>query len=72
MRTLVDRFRKANVAGFKDRLALLLTSLAFLVSVKQQRDPKMLDFIARSKACRSHITMPTAYNGHPRIPAVVI
>ena len=37
--TLVDRFRNATVAGFKDR-ALVLFVLAFLVSVKQQRGPK--------------------------------
>ena len=46
MRALVDRFRYATAAGFKDRalysiVALLRIVLAFLVSVKQRRGPKI-------------------------------
>ena len=56
MQTLVNRFRNAAVAGFKRPrtiLALLLIVLAFLVSVKQRRGPKM------RLAGRAHITTLT-------------
>ena len=57
MRALVDRFRYAIVAGFRQRtiVALLRIVLAFVVSVKQRRGPKM------PTSSRSTITDHHAY-----------
>ena len=57
MQTLVDHFCNASVAGFI--LALLLIMLAFLVSVKQRRGPKMQPHCVQQPD-QPHITTPTA------------
>ena len=68
MQALVDRFRNATVAGFKDR-ALLLIVLAFLVSVKQRRGPKMRPYrVQQSQITTPTGSIPNAYNGYLRIP----
>ena len=70
MWALVDRFRYAIVAGFRPRIivALLRIVLAFLVSVKQRRGPKMLPHrVQQSPITTPTGSIPNACNGYLRI-----